>query len=511
MNITNVSMRVVAAEVYRRGCTITYRGMAELVEGANRLAVENLPEELDDGSVALRLPAYVSQGQVKVVRERDSYLDEVPDEPTELMRQLSELDRKIDNKELELSAWKGLASKIGGNTALEYLERYPSKLDELSREIVRLRDERRVLARQCDDERERSARPRLEIDAIAARAGKVPLELVCRSDAAGWWPEYDVLVDDLASPLRLRLKASVWQRTGDDWEGIALRLGTGSVSVLGDLPRFVPRYLRKAESTGARVDGTRSKTYRLRAMSYEEEIAMPCAAPSGPDDCIPDGASFADLVEPEAPEAEVVEQATATTYELEGAQTLAANGEEQIFTIATSVLEASYYLYAYPRRDESVYLVAHLDTEPAPEVIEHPLSVYIEGSYAGSIRIGRATDERGYELPLGRDSRVSVHRTESVKRSARPFAGKVAVEHACGISVESRTRETMRIVVIEQVPVSRDKEIEVVIRDGSEAAHDKERGELRWERTLAPGERMELATAYVVSHPKGWGVEESAG
>ena len=82
------------------------------------------------------------------------------------------------------------------------------------------------------------------------------------------------------------------------------------------------------------------------------------------------------------------------------------------------------------------------------------------------------------------------------------------IEHTCNIVVESRKDLPMDIVVLEQVPVSRDKEIEVAVKQTSGAAYDSDRGELRWEDTLEAGGRLTFSAAYEVSHAKGVVVRE---
>lgn len=214
------------------------------------------------------------------------------------------------------------------------------------------------------------------------------------------------------------------------------------------------------------------------------------------------------LEEVESPEATVNENATATVYELTGPQDLPDSDDEKILTVATTALAARYYDYAYPRLHEAAFLVARLESEPAPEVFAQPLSVYLEGSYVGSVRLARTGDDEGYELPLGRDDLVRVKRTEDTKRSKSLLGGKVTREHACETLVENRHKEPVDLVVVEQVPVSDDKEIEVAVRDVSGASHDERRGELRWERTLAAGEKVAFKATYAVAHAKGVSVYE---
>ena len=211
------------------------------------------------------------------------------------------------------------------------------------------------------------------------------------------------------------------------------------------------------------------------------------------------GFTFEELA---APEAMVEEQATMTTYELVGPQTLPSGMDEQTLTVMTRELAATYLLYTYPRKEEAAYLVARLEEEPSPEVLEQPLSVYLEGSYAGAIRIGRTDDEEGYELPLGRDDRVRVRRAEDTRHSRRLLGGKVTDEHQIDNLVEGRRPEVAQLVVLEQVPVSRDKDIEVVVRETSGASYDADHGELRWTAELGSDARLSWTVTYAVSHAK---------
>ena len=430
MKATTIAITITEAEVYRHGCTVTCRGEALLAEGTSPLIIEGLPEGLDESSISLRMPPVVTQGQVRMTVTEgggDSLQD---NELKELDSTIDELDRKIENKQLELNAWKELASKMGGSAAIEYLDRLPDMLDKLTGELAVLRAERRDLALRRDELRGRKERPHLEVEVTVPSEATYPVELVCRSALAGWRPSYDVLVGALTEPLRLRLKGQVWQQTGNDWRDVTLRLSTGTATVSGDLPRFATRYLRKWEAPKPAP-----KVYSARkSMPFSAPVAAAAAAPAiaaDADSTFVEDWSFDDVVERSAPQADVSEQATVTTYELVGAQTLAQGRGGQTFEVATNQLAAKYYYYSYPRREEAAYLVARLESEPTPDVLEQPLSVYLEGSYAGTIRVGRTADEEGYELPLGRDDRVRVRRTEEVRSSKRLLSGKVTREYQC--------------------------------------------------------------------------------
>lgn len=495
-----IRVTVAEAEVYRHGCTLVLRGTAEVQEGANHLVVGGLPDGLEHTSIAVRMPPEVMQEQVRV-RYADLGVKDQSDELNGLDRRIDEIDRRSENKKVELDSWKKLAAQMSGPSAIDYLDRLPERLEWLTSEISDLARMRLDLTEQRDLLREECLRPRLELDVSSTMAGPAPIEIVCRSTNAGWDPVYDVLVDGFDAPLRLRLKGSVWQKSGLAWEGITLRLSTGTAVVMGDLPRFTSCYLEKDEPMPL------PKAGKAMGFTFGDAFA-PLATSASADDTLAPGGGFGEMREMSAREAVVEQQATATTYELAGAQSLESTGKEQTFTVTTAELAASYRLYAFPRVNEAAYLVAHLEEEPDQVVLSQPLSVYIEGSYAGTVNIGSSSDDGGYELPLGTDDRVRVRFHEDARRSKKLLGSKKLIEHTSTITVENRKDLPASIVVLERVPVSLDKEIEVTVKETSGATHDADRGELRWERTLEAGGSLKLVAAYEVSHARGIQIAE---
>ena len=183
MEDIKVATTIVEAEVYRSGCTIVRRGTVALPAGTSHLVVEDLPRDLDEGSISLRMPAGVTQSQVRVVREGLFYGGAIVSPTEELNKQIKELDRRIENLELELEAWKDLARKMSGPAAIDFLERLPAKLDELSSTHARLTEERNKLSRERD-----KPAPAPGGGSKRGRGGKPPLGAAlpvcqCRVDA----------------------------------------------------------------------------------------------------------------------------------------------------------------------------------------------------------------------------------------------------------------------------------------------------------------------------------------
>jgi hypothetical protein len=64
---------------------------------------------------------------------------------------------------------------------------------------------------------------------------------------AGWLPNYDVRVQDVAQPIDLRYRAKVRQNSGEDWTGVQLTLSTADPSRSATAPQLEPWRLQPGQ------------------------------------------------------------------------------------------------------------------------------------------------------------------------------------------------------------------------------------------------------------------------
>jgi hypothetical protein len=76
------------------------------------------------------------------------------------------------------------------------------------------------------------------------------------------------------------------------------------------------------------------------------------------------------------------------------------------------------------------------------------------------------------------------------------------VKRAWEISLRNNKKQSVTLIVFDQYPVSKEKDIEVELADDSGARVDKETGMLRWEVVLEPGQVKKLVFKYTVKYPK---------
>ena len=73
---------------------------------------------------------------------------------------------------------------------------------------------------------------------------------------------------------------------------------------------------------------------------------------------------------------------------------------------------------------------------------------------------------------------------------------------AFNISVRNKKKQSIDILIEDQLPITSDKDIEVEAIEISGATKDEDKGILRWRFNIKPAETKELKLSYSVKYPK---------
>jgi uncharacterized protein (TIGR02231 family) len=130
-------------------------------------------------------------------------------------------------------------------------------------------------------------------------------------------------------------------------------------------------------------------------------------------------------------------------------------------------------------------------------------NIIFEGTYVGKSFIDPNSTFDTLNLTLGRDKRVVVKKEKLVDYSSVKFFGnnkqqKITYE----LTVKNNKKDTVRMLLKDQYPLSTNKEIEVELLDAGGAAINTDIGVLTWKLELAPGENKKIRFAYSVKYPK---------
>ena len=225
-----VAMAALVVALYRFGVTVERVTGAETAAAEARAAEERL-ERLQDEDRRLSDRIDAARARLEFVRSlRSTYSEE---------RAKNLAVRGVSAKE-----WSDLAAFVSRETA------------EAGAEVRKAEGERRDLAR-------RTAQARADLEKVQAKRGQTTKTVAVEVEAekggaldlavsyvvrgAGWTPIWDARLDPERSRMELSFLGSVWQRSGEDWQGVTLAVSTAQPSRGLFVPELEPLYLRRAE------------------------------------------------------------------------------------------------------------------------------------------------------------------------------------------------------------------------------------------------------------------------
>jgi hypothetical protein len=392
---------------------------------------------------------------------------------------------------------------------------------------------------------------------------------------AGWYPTYDVRVDEVSKPLNVTMNANVFQRSGESWKNISLLLSTGSpndnatptllqpwmlgyydpsVSIRGKMndgtvsgritddknePVFGATVMIKGHKTGVSSDEngffklpniSNGETLQISSVGFEwKEIVARPGYYSIP--LIHNSTSLSDVVVTgytvsrelegrvagvaitgnETQHKKAIQpvsvttqfQPTTTVFKIDEKYSLETDGKTTTIGIKQFDVPSQYDYYSSPKIDASVFLTAKIVNWQDYDFQSGEVSLYFEGTYLGKTYLDLDATADTISLSLGKDNGIKISRKLSKEFSSRKFIGSNRTEtREYEISVRNSKRIPVNIHIVDQFPVSTNKEISVDDVKATDAQTDKETGMLQWTVSAQPGQEKKLLFGYSVKYPR---------
>jgi hypothetical protein len=198
-----------------------------------------------------------------------------------------------------------------------------------------------------------------------------------------------------------------------------------------------------------------------------------------------------------------IENTTSVEFEIKTPYTIASENKAVVVEMEHYSLPADYEYYCVPKADPDAFLLANIVDWEQYNLLEGEANVFFENTFVGKtiLDVRYMSDTLG--ISLGRDKNVAVKR-EKVKEftQAKFLSSKTEITRGWKISVRNNKRQPIRMVLLDQIPVSTVNEIEVNAEKLSNGILNKETGEVRWKFTLPPAQKAEYELLYKVRYPK---------
>lgn len=201
-------------------------------------------------------------------------------------------------------------------------------------------------------------------------------------------------------------------------------------------------------------------------------------------------------------EVKVIYNPTQVRYELTGKHSIPNDGEQYDIAIQELKLPSIYQYEAVPSLDPSAYLTARISGWEQYNLLSGPLNIYFDKNYVGKAQLNLQYMEDTLSLSLGRDPGIHITRNTINDSYARKFiTSKRHLEREYQFTVRSSKKETVKLIIYDQIPVSYNDDIEVELADGSNSNLEAATGILSWEFELKAAEEKKFTFQYEISYP----------
>lgn len=198
-----------------------------------------------------------------------------------------------------------------------------------------------------------------------------------------------------------------------------------------------------------------------------------------------------------------IENQTTVDFEIKTPYTIKSDNKNYSVDMDLYYVNADYQYYSVPKIDKDAFLLANITDWEKYNLLEGEANIYFEDKYIGKTLLDTRYASDTLQISLGRDKNVSINRKKVHDFTSKQFIGnKKEVSREWLTTVKNNKSQKINIRILDQIPVSTLEEIEVEVQKKSNAKHDKETGEIKWEFSLEPRTDKKLELKYSVKYPK---------
>lgn len=507
--------KIDAVTVFPDAAMVTRLGKIAIPAGSHTVILQGLPPEVDPSSIRIEgsadtalligsaetraAPAVAqpdSEFQKKLRGLRLSLADvQGQIEAADMQKRAIEKSGFGDkDKPVDLQTMRGLWSAVGEATA------------EVNTKLVQLRQratdlDAEIKSVEAAVQRPRTAQPRTDLTVAieADKDAKADLKITYRVRNARWAPVYDARLDTGSAQVKARLelvrRASIMQRTGEDWTDADITLSTTRVSGNAAAPEMETLALNIYDPPLVAMEAARP---RMNAPMAAAPAAKGIAG------------NAADEVRREVAQervAAVISTDFSAEYKVPGRISVTRDGAQKNVKLASREYAPDLLVKAAPALETRAYLSARLANAEEAPLLAGEVNIFRDGVFVGKSRLAQTAPGDMVDFGFGADEKIKVERVPMKKREndpSWPLSSKYQISDY-KTTVTNLHGRPMRVSVIDRVPVSENTTIAVETLRETTAPTEKQigdkRGVMGWTWDLQPNEKKEIRLAYRVKWP----------
>ncbi len=503
-----------AVTVYSSRAMVTRQAKVAIPAGSHKLVLTGLPLSIDVNSLRVQGQAQAAVTLGALSYKRESYEDYVVPREKELNAQLVTLQDQRQVFQVEKQALKsgrdflenlGKQAALRSNEDIAAIDLNPESWAKAADSISAKMSENMkndhsldIKTREIDEKIQKVQNElrdlhtgqkqnySVSIPFDSERATTLHVDLSYQISNVGWSPIYDARLNTKTGQMELVQYGSVWQRTGEDWHDVALSLSTAQPSRGAGLPELAPKWVDLRQPYAQKGEAKFSA-------DAEEEM----------------DAASAPYQDARVQSAQIETNGFVGEYNIVGPASVAADGTQAKLLIGTFETDSTLEVQVKPQLSNNAYLVAKTTLKGEVPILPGQVHLFRDGAYIGKAYLPMLRPEDARDLAFGIDDNVTAERRTLKDESSE--LGLISKERMIArhfvTDIKNLHKKKIDIVVLEAVPVSKDKKIRVeIIEEATTAGYERDvddvKGVTRWKMALEPQQSAKIKLGWKVSWPK---------
>jgi uncharacterized protein (TIGR02231 family) len=494
--------------VYPDRAQLTHETSVDIPAGTTLLKLGSLSPYIDGQSIQVKGYGDLTIISVNYQNNYLTNLEELP-EIKNIRSQIDALQLKVEDENAAISVLKEKEAFLVANRAIlvkettfsveqlkSVMDLYTSNMDQVTTNILKknrlIKEYQKqidALQKQLSDRIGKNQLPSGEISVMVSAekpvTGKLTFAYVVTN--TGWYPTYDIRVDDITKPVNIYYKANVYNNTGIQWKDVKLSFSNATPWIAGDVPVlypwfidfYVPMPVVRAKAAGApRSQAPMVMEMAVADMAKKEEEAAPV------------------MVEKKVGE-------TTINFDVSVPYTIESSGKYQTIEIQRTTTPAEYKYVAVPKLSPYAYLTGNITNWAGQSLQSGEAALYFENTYVGksALNVNQLTDT--LTLSLGTDNSILVKREKRQDFTSKKIIGTNKTEtYSFLLTIRNNKATQIKITLRDQIPISSNSGITVEPIELSGGSLNQQTGEIRWDLDIKPQETKQVILTYSVKYPK---------
>ena len=501
VSFSQIAPRINMVKVFSKGAEISRTGKVQIKSGIDTFRITGLSPYIEDQTIQ----AKINGAQILNVKFGVNHLRKQKDKPklVKIKNQIKNIEGDILDLKDQLSYWEVEYDLILSNKKIsteeiidiedikDFVDYFQNKMPELitkitdsKQQIKKFKKVKELLKKQESELQKVRSKKTGEIEILykSKQNRQSSIDLSYHVYRCGWSPLYNMRATNIGEPIKFEYNAQVFQNTGVNWKNCNLTIATGNPILGGNKPELYTWSIGEYNYS----NNLRGKYDKLESLAYatvneEEEFKE---------------------------EGELKENLTFSSFEIPQTFSLNSGEGKKVVTLLKKELPTDYQYYAVPKKSNGVFLIAQVTEWEKMPLIPGKSHLYFDETFVGKSYINPKIMDDTLDISLGQDQSILITRTKQEGKCSNnsSILGSTK-KRGYAINVKNNRNKSIKIEIIDQVPVSKSNKIKVNMKLGEGWSVDEETGILKWILEIPSGEKKSTNFEFEIKHPKKLNIE----